>query len=122
MHVPRHTAAMRLLNAGADTSTIALWLGHDQERTTHVYLHADLARSSAHAGPDYAKQPPWPLSRLDSIIGFSTPFDVLYARGNKTDSGELRDCLLRVARPSQLLDAVLRAVPIGRARRSAHAG
>jgi integrase/recombinase XerD len=26
-----------------DTSTIALWLGHEQERTTHVYLHADLA-------------------------------------------------------------------------------
>ncbi len=29
-------------NAGIDTSTIALWLGHEQERTTHVYLHADL--------------------------------------------------------------------------------
>jgi integrase/recombinase XerD len=43
MHVLRHTAAMTLLNAGVDTSTIALWLGHEQERTTHVYLHADLA-------------------------------------------------------------------------------
>jgi integrase/recombinase XerD len=43
MHVLRHTAAMTLLNAGIDTSTIALWLGHEQERTTHVYLHADLA-------------------------------------------------------------------------------
>jgi integrase/recombinase XerD len=43
MHVFRHTAAMTLLNAGIDTSTIALWLGHEQERTTHVYLHADLA-------------------------------------------------------------------------------
>jgi integrase/recombinase XerD len=42
MHVLRHTAAMTLLNAGIDTSTIALWLGHEQERTTHVYLHADL--------------------------------------------------------------------------------
>src|SRR3954453_19858553 len=41
--VLRHTAAMTLLNAGIDTSTIALWLGHEQERTTHVYLHADLA-------------------------------------------------------------------------------
>ncbi len=36
MHVLRHTAAMALLNAGVDTSTIALWLGHAQERTTHV--------------------------------------------------------------------------------------
>jgi site-specific recombinase XerD len=43
MHVLRHTAAMTLLNAGIDTSTIALWLGHEQERTTHRYLHADLA-------------------------------------------------------------------------------
>jgi integrase/recombinase XerD len=43
MHVLRHTAAMTLLGAGVDTSTIALWLGHEQERTTHVYLHADLA-------------------------------------------------------------------------------
>jgi hypothetical protein len=24
-------------------STIALWLGHERERTAHVYLHADLA-------------------------------------------------------------------------------
>jgi integrase/recombinase XerD len=42
MHVLRHTTAMSLLTAGVDTSTIALWLGHAQERTTHVYLHADL--------------------------------------------------------------------------------
>jgi integrase/recombinase XerD len=42
MHVLRHTAAMMLLTAGIDTTTIALWLGHEQERTTRIYLHADL--------------------------------------------------------------------------------
>jgi integrase/recombinase XerD len=42
-HVLRHTAAMRLLHAGIDTSVIALWLGHEQVETTQVYLHADLA-------------------------------------------------------------------------------
>ena len=42
MHVLRHTCAMNLLAAGVDTATIALWLGHEQERTTHIYLHADL--------------------------------------------------------------------------------
>lgn len=42
LHVLRHTAAMRLLNAGVDTSVIALWLGHEQVETTQVYLHADL--------------------------------------------------------------------------------
>lgn len=43
MHVLRHSAAMRLLHAGIDTSVIALWLGHENIETTQVYLHADLA-------------------------------------------------------------------------------
>jgi integrase/recombinase XerD len=42
MHVLRHSAAMRLLHAGIDTSVIALWLGHEQIETTQIYLHADL--------------------------------------------------------------------------------
>jgi site-specific recombinase XerD len=32
---------MRLLLAGVDTSTIALWLGHEQVQTTQIYVHAD---------------------------------------------------------------------------------
>jgi len=42
-HVLRHTAAMRLLEAGVDAMTIALWLGHASSETTQIYLHADLA-------------------------------------------------------------------------------
>ncbi len=42
LHVLRHTAAMRLLHAGVDTSVIALWLGHESVETTQIYLHADL--------------------------------------------------------------------------------
>jgi integrase/recombinase XerD len=42
-HVLRHTCAMRLLQAGVDTSVIALWLGHESVETTQIYLHADLA-------------------------------------------------------------------------------
>ena len=41
-HMLRHTAAMRLLHAGIDTSVIALWLGHENVETTQIYLHADL--------------------------------------------------------------------------------
>jgi site-specific recombinase XerD len=41
-HVMRHTAAMSLLQAGVDTSVIALWLGHADLRATNVYLHADI--------------------------------------------------------------------------------
>ncbi|MFC9363532.1 tyrosine-type recombinase/integrase [Rhodococcus sp. NPDC057014] len=42
-HTLRHTAAMTLLNAGVDTSVIALWLGHQSPATTHIYRHADMA-------------------------------------------------------------------------------
>jgi integrase/recombinase XerD len=42
-HVLRHTAAMRMLHAGIDTSVIALWLGHESAETTQIYLHADMA-------------------------------------------------------------------------------
>jgi site-specific recombinase XerD len=41
-HVLRHTAAVQLLRAGVDRSTIALWLGHEQVETTQMYLDADL--------------------------------------------------------------------------------
>ena len=41
-HALRHTAAMRLLHAGVDTTVIALWLGHEGVETTQMYVHADL--------------------------------------------------------------------------------
>lgn len=46
-HTLRHTAAMTLLRAGVDTSTIALWLGHAGTKATQIYLHADLALKEA---------------------------------------------------------------------------
>jgi site-specific recombinase XerD len=42
-HVLRHTAAMALLQAGVDSSLIALWLGHESVETTQIYLNANLA-------------------------------------------------------------------------------
>lgn len=41
-HVFRHTCAMSLLQAGVDTSVIALWLGHAGVRSTDAYIHADI--------------------------------------------------------------------------------
>lgn len=41
-HTLRHTTAMRMLDAGIDITTIALWLGHESTESTQRYLHADL--------------------------------------------------------------------------------
>ncbi len=67
-HTLRHTAAMRLLHAGVDTTVIALWLGHERAETTQIYLHADLAikeRALARTAPINARsgryRPPDPL-------------------------------------------------------------
>jgi len=71
LHVLRHTAAMRLLQAGVDTSVIALWLGHEQVETTQVYLHADLAlkeRALARTAP--AGTRPGRYRPPDSVIAF----------------------------------------------------
>jgi site-specific recombinase XerD len=34
---------MHLLQSGVDITVIALWLGHEDPSTTHIYLEADLA-------------------------------------------------------------------------------
>jgi site-specific recombinase XerD len=39
MHTMRHSTAMNLLAAGVDPPRSRLWLGHEQKRTTHIYLH-----------------------------------------------------------------------------------
>lgn len=41
-HSLRHSLAMSLLHHGADRSTIALWLGHENVETTSIYLQADM--------------------------------------------------------------------------------
>jgi site-specific recombinase XerD len=43
VHRLRHTAALELLQAGADLAVIALWLGHESVETTQIYLQATLA-------------------------------------------------------------------------------
>jgi site-specific recombinase XerD len=75
MHTLRHTAAMRLLHAGTDVAVIALWLGHEQLATAHIYLHADmnqkeraLTRLTPPGTAAGRYQPPDPLlAFLDSL-------------------------------------------------------
>jgi integrase/recombinase XerD len=70
-HVLRHTAAMRLLHAGVDTSVIALWLGHEQIETTQIYLHADMAlKEAALARTTPPNTPPGRYRPPDTLLAF----------------------------------------------------
>jgi site-specific recombinase XerD len=46
-HTLRHTTAMHLLQSGVDITVIALWLGHEDIATTHLYVEADLEMKDA---------------------------------------------------------------------------
>lgn len=70
-HVLRHTAAMQLLQAGVGSAVIALWLGHEDIRSTQAYLHADLAikeRALARVTP--ASTPPGRYKPPDPLLAF----------------------------------------------------
>jgi integrase/recombinase XerD len=70
-HVLRHTAAMRLLHAGIDTSVIALWLGHEHVETTQIYLHADMAlKETALARTTPPDTPPGRYQPPDTLLAF----------------------------------------------------
>jgi site-specific recombinase XerD len=98
-HVLRHTSAMQLLRAGVDTSTIALWLGHEGVETTQIYLHADLSikeRAIARTAPPGVR--PGRYRASDSLLAFLDG--------------------LRLCRPPRP-EPRSRAAPIGIIRRSA---
>ena len=67
-HTLRHSCAMSLREVGTDLSVIALILGHEDIRSTQIYLHADLAlkeRALARTAPPNTSpgryRPPDPL-------------------------------------------------------------
>jgi site-specific recombinase XerD len=41
-HTLRHTTAMHLLQSGVDLAVIALWLGHEELSTTHLYMTSSI--------------------------------------------------------------------------------
>ena len=70
-HVLRHSAAMRLLHAGVDTTVIALWLGHENVATTQIYIHADLAlkeKALARTAPQHTA--PGRYQPSDAVLSF----------------------------------------------------
>lgn len=70
-HVLRHSCAMSLLQAGVDTSVIALWLGHAGVRSTDAYLHADLSiKENALALTTPASAKPGRYHPPDKVLAF----------------------------------------------------
>ncbi|MGH8720917.1 MAG: tyrosine-type recombinase/integrase [Burkholderiales bacterium] len=70
-HVLRHSCAMSLLQAGVDTTVIALWLGHADVRSTQPYLHADLTiKERALALLTPANVPPGRYKPPDTVLAF----------------------------------------------------
>ena len=70
-HVLRHTNAMLLRASGVDIATIALWLGHESIKTTHIYEHADRAlkeRAIARTAP--LGTPPGKYRPPDTLLAF----------------------------------------------------
>jgi integrase len=62
---------MQLLHAGVDTTAIAMWLGHEDVRSTQIYLHADLAikeRALARTAP--ASVSPGRYRAPDPLLAF----------------------------------------------------
>jgi hypothetical protein len=52
---------MHLLQSGVDMAVIALWLGHEDLDTTHIYMEADLALK------EKAQQPPASRAKCASL-------------------------------------------------------
>ncbi|MGH2743680.1 MAG: tyrosine-type recombinase/integrase [Thermoleophilaceae bacterium] len=70
-HVLRHTNAMLLKANDVDIATIALWLGHESIKTTHIYQHADPAlkeQAIARTAPLGAK--PGRYRPTDTLLAF----------------------------------------------------
>ena len=68
----RHTCAMSLLQAGVDTTVIALWLGHADVRSTQTYLHADITIKETSPRARHRRRPSHPAatSPPDTLLAF----------------------------------------------------
>ncbi|MGH2905001.1 MAG: tyrosine-type recombinase/integrase [Solirubrobacteraceae bacterium] len=70
-HVLRHSCAMALLQAGVDSTVIALWLGHANTNSTQAYIHADMTiKERALALLTPSDTPPGRYTPSDNVLRF----------------------------------------------------
>lgn len=70
-HTLRHSTAMHLRRSGVDSAVIASWLGHQDIRSTQVYIHADLKLKEK--ALDHVTPPDVPSGRYqppDKLLAF----------------------------------------------------
>ena len=62
---------MHLRHSGVDSAVIALWMGHQDIRSTQVYIHADLKLKGEGAGPSHPPDvPPGRFQPPDKLLAF----------------------------------------------------
>jgi site-specific recombinase XerD len=70
-HTLRHSTAMHLLQSGVDLAVIAMWLGHEDTATTHLYVEADLAmKEAALSRIDNHASKPFRFKAGDRLLAF----------------------------------------------------
>jgi len=75
-HVLRHSCAMSLLQAGVDSTVIALWLGHADIRSTQPYIHADMTiKERALALTTPATVTPGRYAPTDDVLAYLDSLD-----------------------------------------------
>ena len=76
-HLLRHTAAMHLIRAGNDLSSVAYWLGHAHLNTTHIYVEIDMEAKRRMLDKTHPPQPtsppPWRQPDLLDWLNELTP-------------------------------------------------
>jgi hypothetical protein len=75
---------MHLLQSGVDITVIALWLGHEDVQTTHVYLQADLAMKEKAlnklGSPSNQSGPVQTLRRTLGLLGVALTLSIMSDR------------------------------------------
>jgi hypothetical protein len=78
---------MHLLQSGVDMAVIALWLGHEDLDTTHIYMEADLALKEKAQQPPASRAKCASLQSLRQSAGVPGHSIIMYTAAARTGFG-----------------------------------